>query len=62
MSPTYYSSWDIIDHPLNLFDTKTLIDHFISLKKDWANQNIAIALQTFISLKNKMHFINYDKL
>ena len=62
MSPTYYSSWDIIDHPLNLFDTKTLIDHFISLKKDGANHSIATELPKFISLKNKMHFLDYDKL
>ena len=57
-----HSSWDNIDHPLNLFDTKALIDHFISLKKDWANHSISIALPKFISLKNKMQFLNYVKL
>ena len=31
MGPSYHFSWEDIDHPLKLFDTKTLIDHFISL-------------------------------
>ena len=50
------------EQPFSLFDTKTLIDHFICLKKDWVNHNIAIALPKFISLKNKMQFLNYVKL